>query len=602
MILKARRGKTPSDLVRYLQKNDRSDSVSWYGFDGTYKTLRRDFSRAIDDMYSRKVTPRTVAPLHTIIISFHADELNPKKPEDVEAAKLLAQSWTMEMYPDRPSLFAVQSDGRGGCLHVHIAVSNVGSDGRCLDKSLSDYRRLTRSFTEHMRGFGMEDILHDEKGNQTYQRSPEDKASRFTDVHEKARREGLNSWKDCLSIRLDSVLLEKPATQEDFERECEKAGVLIRQPRGKGNKSWTSLKNWSFGLAEMNSEAGMEDLRKTWILTDPRTKLHYCTDRGLGGSGKYTKEGISEALGWVEKPAERAEKTVEPKPVERAEKPKEKVISKRPRTLDELIAEQESTSKEGKGKTMRAKDDFDVDKMHRETVESIYNTTRMLMSMNRMTFDEALEQATKTLPDYRGDVRDLYRKEHPEVKTAAKPAVKQRSEQRSKKSKQQQSQQPTQYKQHQKQQTPQKQKDERQLSPQELEYEMARNDAMNVLRHNESSLMVVLFAWWNLMAAERKLIQHMEQATDAEMEAMRAEDEAEYQEVEKLGSNRVALERLAKRTMRDLNKGYREGRRFLKRITQQGDIHLTPEQQKISDAYHARQAILRQQSRGEMEL
>lgn len=619
-------------MARYLTKDDRSDSVSWMNFDGAYPTIRRDFSRAVDSLYRDRVSNAKVKPLHTVIVSFHPDELNPKRAEDVELARLLAQSWTMEMYPGRPAIFAVQSDGKGHCLHVHIAVSNVGADGRCLDKEKSNYRTLTRSFTEHMASFGMEDVLHDEAGAQRYTRDAAEKASRFDDVHEKARTTGLNSWKEILSIRLDSVLLVKPSTPEDFEAACARAGVVIRQPRGKGNKSWCDLKNWGFALAEMDSKVGMEQLQKTGILTDPKTKIHFCTDRGLGGTGKYSREGIMEALGWGGKPVERTEEKTkpakgvsvydlvdteerktepkpEPKPVAEAvslydlvdempeEKPKEK--------QDTTPVESKQEIKEPKEETME--DKFDPAEIHKQTVASIYRTAMALVDMGNGTIavDEAVKRATSgSLAEYRGDVLAMYQKEHPETKkkTAAKPATeakpKQRSEQRSKKPKQQQTQYKQQTQQSQQKQTPTQKLED--LSPEEAAYVMARDDALQVLRRGEQNFIITLFTWWNLMAAERALIKAKESGTDEQMEEMRAADEAEYNAVKNFGSNKFALETLARRTKRDLMKSYREGRRFLKRITTQ-EIKLTPEQKQMRDELQLNIAKRQQQGR-EMEL
>ena len=463
-----------------------------------------------------------------------------------------------------------------------------------------------------MASFGMEDVLHDEKGAQKYQRSPEDKVNRFSDIHEKAQREGLNSWKDCLSIRLDSVLLEKPSTPEEFEAACERAGVLIRQPRGKENKSWTQLKNWAFGLVEMNSEEGVAELRNSGIITDPKTKLHYVTDRGLGGTGRYAREGIEEALGWVEKPVEKpvekTEKTVEPEP-----KPVETGISeavplydlvadveKQKDTTAPVVTEKPKTEtkhepKQEKGTPMK-EDKFDPEEMHRKTVESIYSSTQMLMSMNGVGFDEALAQATKNLPDYRTDVRSMYLKEHPDAgkpktkgESAAKPAK--RSEQRSSEQKQQQPKQ--------QQQAP-KQQQREQLSPERLEYEMARDDAMQVLRRGEQNVLITLFTWWNLMAAERRLIQSLENGTDEQMDELRAADEAEYREVERSGSNMKAMKALKRRLMRDVWKEHNQGKKFLRKITSD-DFHLTPEQKQMHEELQLNIAKRQQQGR-EMEL
>ena len=603
--------------MRYLKKNDRSDSVSWMGFDGSYKTLRRDFTQAINEMYDGKKTSRSVAPLHTIIVSFHADELNPKRPEDIDTARLLAQSWVMEMYPDRPSLFAVQSDGRGGCVHVHIAVSNVGSDGRCLPSAQSDYRRLTRSFTEHMRSFGMTDVLHDEKGNQKYQRSPESKQHRFDDVHEKARTTGLNSWKECLAIRLDSVLVEKPETVEDFEQACARAGVVIRQPRGKGNKSWTQLKNWSFALKEMGDEAGMEDLRKTGIITDKKTKLHFVTDRGLGGSGRYSRAGIETALGWVEKPTERVVKSMalydlveageqktehkpKPKPVEKAE-PREQV----PEKVEKPVEKTEKTEKKIEETSMRAKtNDFDPEEMHKQTVESIYRTVAMLVDMGNgtTTVDEAVRSATGgSLADYREDVLAMYKREHPDNKTmgAAKPAK--RSEQRPK-----QQTQPKQYKQATQKQQQRQHAQPELLTPEAAAYEAARDEAMRVCRGGESDLMIVLATWITLVQAEYALTKSMKKLTDAEMWEIEARDRLEFDDMQADETGKTAMDALIKRVNKDILKQYRKNQnayrkeqRAQQKRAQRGE-GLTLEEQAELEAIRARAAV--QKKVDELEL
>lgn len=92
-----------------------------------------------DDMYKmmdieRKLNPnaRRRHEAYTVMMSFSKDEIDPNNPEDVEKAQHIINDSISSAYPNRSAVVALQSDGKGGCLHGHVLLNNVDSEGKAI--------------------------------------------------------------------------------------------------------------------------------------------------------------------------------------------------------------------------------------------------------------------------------------------------------------------------------------------------------------------------------------------------------------------------------------------------------------------------------------
>lgn len=102
-----------------------------------------------DDMYEmmdieRKLNPnnRRKHEAYTVMISFSKDEVDPNSPEDLKKAQNVINEAISGAYPNRSAVVALQSDGKGGCLHGHVLLNNVDSNGKSVSNGW-----------KHMKGF-----------------------------------------------------------------------------------------------------------------------------------------------------------------------------------------------------------------------------------------------------------------------------------------------------------------------------------------------------------------------------------------------------------------------------------------------------------------
>lgn len=84
--------------------------------------------------FERDATPnrRRKHEAYTAVISFAKDEIDPDNPADIEKAETMVREIMQEAYPDRSAMATLQADGKGGCLHAHILINNVDSNGKAL--------------------------------------------------------------------------------------------------------------------------------------------------------------------------------------------------------------------------------------------------------------------------------------------------------------------------------------------------------------------------------------------------------------------------------------------------------------------------------------
>ncbi len=73
----------------------------------------------------QKASSRNLTRARNLIISFSPKELDPQKEESVIIAQQIAMEICQRAYPGHGFVCAIQSDGRGGKLHMHMVSPNV---------------------------------------------------------------------------------------------------------------------------------------------------------------------------------------------------------------------------------------------------------------------------------------------------------------------------------------------------------------------------------------------------------------------------------------------------------------------------------------------
>ncbi len=84
----------------------------------------KSYYEQCEELWSR-ASSRNLTRARNLIISFSPKELSPEKEESVIIAQQIAMEICQRAYPGHGFVCAIQSDGRGGKLHMHMVSPNV---------------------------------------------------------------------------------------------------------------------------------------------------------------------------------------------------------------------------------------------------------------------------------------------------------------------------------------------------------------------------------------------------------------------------------------------------------------------------------------------
>ena len=147
------------------------------------------------------------------VISFSEKEFDPDNAEDVRHAGELCRDGLAELFPDRQILVAVQTDGKGGKVHVHGIINNVSmTDHKGLRGVETCYWYLQNGMNEYLRQHGVE--LDTGEKNKTTQTQTE----RVFD------EDGKYVWKADLRQRVEEAR-QDATSYADFISRVTQAGV-----------------------------------------------------------------------------------------------------------------------------------------------------------------------------------------------------------------------------------------------------------------------------------------------------------------------------------------------------------------------------------------
>lgn len=544
--------------------------------------LAHDIARA----KSRKIE------VYSYVQAFAPEEFNVNNPADVKHVHELGVKLAEKMH-SADFVVVTHTDSVGGHLHNHVYVMNHDA---LSGKALTKYRSWTRGLHQ------LNDSLMREEGCEVLP-SPV-KAKDDWDTRRSSFTPG--GFEQTLGDKIMSVLADDSIRDRaSFERALEAEGVKISET----NRDGLSYK--------MRRTTGKWGRRKASSLCD-----------------EFTAKSIEEIFDYRNK---QNQEDSEMKLIDKIkmDTPQEDVQGEMQETAPvpqvETVQEEKSTAlteftEEQKQEILRiyarideirreAEREFDseIDEfgvftqgyLHGDLkplaekwgVDEIDLTAALDVVRGKKNPEKSPEPQKQEKPTPAPAVREE-KSEKPVARTAK------RSEQQPKRNQQPKQQQTRQqpYKQQQKQAEP--------LAPEEQAYDMALERAFRVLESGTNNFAVIIASWVSLVRAEHALIRYREQPTDAEMREIEERDEERYNELTR-GEIAEAIDELEHRVYDDLRKQYKRGikqvRKQQKQAQQQQDDGqddgaptLTPEQQRVHDAFHARQAIQRQQS--ELEL
>ena len=192
---------------------------------GGYEEYVGQFSRLW-----KHASEKNTNQIRRMIVSFSPKELDPGQPDSVHKAVAICTEIMNEYYPGFPAVMAVQNDGQGGKLHVHILACNV---------SAVDYKGFTDEQTSHRYLRNAVDTVcsryfeldRGEKAHDKITQSERRKREENDLIREanRTRPEGeklpLNYiWKDDLKRRVSSAM-EKASDRDDFLKQLTLNGV-----------------------------------------------------------------------------------------------------------------------------------------------------------------------------------------------------------------------------------------------------------------------------------------------------------------------------------------------------------------------------------------
>ena len=147
------------------------------------------------------------------VISFSEKEFDPDNAEDVRHAGELCRDGLAELFPDRQILVAVQTDGKGGKVHVHGIINNVSmTDHKGLRGEETCFWYLQNGMNKYLRQHGVE-LDSGEKGKE-----------KQTQTERVFDENGKYVWKADLRQRVEAAR-QDATSYADFISRVTQAGV-----------------------------------------------------------------------------------------------------------------------------------------------------------------------------------------------------------------------------------------------------------------------------------------------------------------------------------------------------------------------------------------
>lgn len=181
-------------------------------------------------------------------VSWAPDEMDIKKPEDVQRAMEYGYLLCKEIAPESACWVTVHTDGEGGCLHVHAAICNHDeATGKALAHGM-----------DHKRVAAINDRLSIENGFSVVGKPAFVKGKRTTWSE---RRRECSPFEQGLgdAVQYASVMSKD---EDEFKRSLKRQGVDVKETKG----------SWSYSMMDETGPKKRRRRRKASNLADDLTK------------------------------------------------------------------------------------------------------------------------------------------------------------------------------------------------------------------------------------------------------------------------------------------------------------------------------------------
>lgn len=185
------------------------------------------------DLDWKRASRKNKNQVRRIIASWGKDELNPEDPNSIEKARLTCREFVQERYPNRKTLIFIQKDGKGGCLHAHMIISNVDSvDFKGCTDEQTKYWYVEKYFDEISEKYiptkqkepTKEKFTQNERRIKDHNEEVREQNPYATDTE--LRKQGLlkYSWKEDLKERIRKAMSES-TSRDDYLKKLTAYGV-----------------------------------------------------------------------------------------------------------------------------------------------------------------------------------------------------------------------------------------------------------------------------------------------------------------------------------------------------------------------------------------
>lgn len=231
--------------------------------------LEKQFHQSL----KRAFNPKRKTQCQSIIISFSNDEFDTSNlDEQASQALQLVQGYAKKYFGDAQSVSAVQCDGNGGRLHVHLLIGAVKTSGKTIATSRFSVFKMRRNLNDYLNS-------NFERVTGRQWKNPFDKTIERKDLNNLPNR---SKWQEQLKKTIDMVKTEVDNVK-DFLAKLSQFGVTVTERQH--GKSWTyhgSIKT-AKGLKKISARDFYQRIDKK--------SGQVLTTRGLGQS--YTKENLT---------------------------------------------------------------------------------------------------------------------------------------------------------------------------------------------------------------------------------------------------------------------------------------------------------------------
>lgn len=241
-----------------------------------------------------------------LIVSFSDSEFPPdgdQKKEAEQAAKLTKGFLKEQLPPDSQYLMAVQRDGKGRKLHVHVALNSVQINGKVIRRQYlhqRDWDYVTKT-GKHVHEPGLasnldkylEDNFEKVTGREFHPVVPSTE-NRVHSAEEQIAARGGYDWRQDLKNRIYSAFSDpKVHNLNDFKAACAKQGVTVTEKRrGTGQKDASGHKIYKTGYTY---EFTGEDVYKSGDKKG-QFKVHKMRDYRMGKDGMPLRGSLGTAF------------------------------------------------------------------------------------------------------------------------------------------------------------------------------------------------------------------------------------------------------------------------------------------------------------------